>query len=545
MNKFNSIFKVFFFKISNFQSREFQILFVFIFTALNLVGQVSQTAVYELEQKNSDHALIIVSRQENGLALIRDTEKFEGSKKKWEVIFLDSTLKETWNAKLEIEQQMNLLGYDYRNGNIYLIFQEREANGREINLAEILYADRKIEEHKFKPEINLRFTHFSVLKNKAIFGGYLNTEPILLMYDLHLESAKVIPGVFQKKVELMDVRTNSNDTFNVLLFERSAGANRKIVVRTYDSEGIMLVDDIIAVEEGKSIIEAITSSLVHDELIILGSWTYGINKQAAGIFSVMVDPFNNQKVNYYNLTDLDHFLDYLKPTKAVRIKAREQRKISSGKESAFRKYLSVLKIEENQKGFFLLTEIYDSPINFYNPRTNTPFGYYPYNNYYSPYGYTPGLSSMPYQYSSPYRSNPYGSSYSSSGETNINLASLSFFDSKGKLKADHSLKLQDARSNTKEQVSDFVIRKDTCTLAFKNENEISIQTNELDGTILMEEKVKPIPKNQNETIRSEYAQNSGIRAWYGRYFYVYGYHTVKDNINKTSRDVFYINKIKV
>ncbi len=529
-------------RIWNLEFGTWNFVFITLFiTSFTLTAQSTQPARYEREHRSNDHDFIIISMAEKGLALVRDTEKFEKDKKSWEVIFLDTALHESWNTKLEIEQRMNLLGHDYRDGNIYLIFQESDANGREINLVEIQLADRTVAYHKFKPEVNIRFTHFSVLKSKAIFGGYINTEPTLLMYDFRAESAKVIPGIFQKKIVLMDVRTNSNDTFNVLLEERNSSANKNLVVRTYDAQGLMLIDDVIPIEEGKSIVEAMTSALVRDELVILGTWTYGLSKQVAGIFSVVVDPFTEQKVNYYGLTELNHFLDYLKPKKAARIKAKAERRKNEGKPSEFRSFISTARIEETKDGFGFLMEVYD-PSGYYNPRMGYPYSRYGnYPNYYSPYGYSP--STMPTYYNS----SPYGynsSSFSNNSRTVVR-SSLTLFDAQGNLVADHAMKLQSIHQSTKEQVSDFICSENKITLVCKNEKEIFVQTSEHDGTIQNEEKVKPALKKNTETVHSESEENSSIRAWYSHYFYVYGYHTVKDNTDKTSRDVFYVNKIKV
>ncbi len=509
------------------------------FTSLVLHAQLTQPARFEREHKSNEPDFSVISLGETGIALVHDTEKFEGNKKKWEVIFLDTALRESWNTLLEVEQHMTIFGHDYRDGNLYLIFEDTDTNDREINLTEIVFANRTVAHHRFKPEVNIRFTHFSVLRNKALFGGYINTEPTLLMYDMRTESARVIPGLFQKKVELMDMRANSNDTFNALLVDRSLASNKKLVVRTYDAEGVMLVDDIIQMEEGKSIMEAMTSSLVHDELVILGTWTYGLNKQAAGIFSVVVDPFKDQKINYYALTDLNHFLDYLKPKRAARIKAKAMRRKEKGKPAEFRAYLSGEKIEETKEGFGFLVEAYD-PSGYYNQGMGYPFSRYGnYPTYYSPYGYSP--MNMPMYYNSPYGYTPSSGTYRSRTVTH---SAVIFFDARGILAADHSMKFESINQSTQEQVSDFISITNGVAMACKNDEEIIIQVNEPDGSLRKEEKVKPELKNPTATIHSE-SNNSSIRAWYARSFYVYGYHTVKYTGGGTSRDVFYVNKIKL
>lgn len=510
---------------------------------VNLLAQttppiLTQPIVYERSHKDSDRSFLVISLGDKGLALIRDTEKFEGNKKSWEAIFLDSALQESWTTKFEVDQRMNILGHDYHDGNVYLIFEEPENVGRQVNLIELILSERTVRQHKFKPDVAIRYTHFSVLKNKAVFGGYMMKEPTILMYDLTTEATKVIPGTFVMKEELMDVRNNSNDTFNALLIERNSKSVKKLIVRTYDSNGVLLVDDVIAIDEDKTIIEAISSSLVRDELVVMGTWTYGSAKQAAGIFSVMVDPFNEQKVNYYDFAELNHFLDYLKPKKAAKIKAKADWRKSVGKQPEFRAHLYPVKIEESKEGFSLLGEVYDPPSN--SSFRNSPYGYYP---YYNPYAYSPyGFMSSPYRYSTPY-GYPYSTS-SNANDTRMIHSSLIFFDDHGKLVSDQSLKFPEIKLESKEQVSDFITLGTRTVMVCKQEKEIFAQMNESDGTVIQAEKIMPALKNQNETAKSD-SDDTAIRFWYGRYFYVYGYHRVKDNAEKDTRNVFYINKIKV
>ncbi|HEV8512206.1 MAG TPA: hypothetical protein VGQ59_02985, partial [Cyclobacteriaceae bacterium] len=477
------------------------VLVVVTLTSFNLAAQITQPIVYERSHKDSDHSFLVISMGDKGLALIRDSEKFEGNKKIWEAILLDSTLNESWSTKFEIDQRMNILGHDYRDGNVYLIFEEPENIARQINLTELILSERIVKQHKFKPDVNIQYTHFSILKNKAVFGGYMMKEPTLLMYDLTNESTKVIPGTFLMKEELMDVRNNSNDTFNALLIERDSKSIKKLIVRTYDSNGVLLVDDVIAIDEDKTIIEAISSALVRDELVVMGTWTYGGSKQAAGIFSVMVDPFNEQKVNYYDFAEFNHFLDYLKPKKAAKVKAKADWRKSVGKQPEFRAHLYPIKIEEGKEGFTLLGEVYDPPTN--SSFRSSQYGYYPYNynNYnpymYSPYGFTPYRYNSPYSYSYPYNSS------STANDTRMLHSSLIFFDDHGKLVSDLSLKFPEIKRATKEQVSDFLTLGTRTVMVCKQEKEIITQINESDGSVIQTEKIEPALKNQNETAKSE------------------------------------------
>ncbi|MBS1490990.1 MAG: hypothetical protein JSS93_10715 [Bacteroidetes bacterium] len=509
-----------------------------------LLAQAKPVARYERPYSSSDHEFIVQPMGARGLAMIRDEDKFEKGKKKWEVTFVDSTLHQFWQIELYVDIRKNIIGHDFYQGNVYLIYQETEIS-REIILIEINPATQSYKAHSFKPEADIRFVYFTIVKSKAIFGGYIQSEATLFMYDLNNEVARVIPGTFRPKVELLDIRTNVNGTFNVILKEKP----NKLVIHTFDETGVMLFEKIITIEDKKTILEAQTSTLERDEMVIMGTWTFGNNKLASGIFSVVVDVTQDLPVNYYWLTELEHFLDYQKPEKAAKLKAKNEWRKGRGKSSSFRVNLSVEHIKESKNGFFLLTEAYEAPASYYNSRWSSPYGYSPYN-YYSPYngGYYPyAFNSMPSRYYYPYGSpySPYGSSsnYNPSNQMRIFQTSLAYFDLKGELLHDRSLKFKEIKMTTKDQVSDFVEYEGVVTLACKNEQEINVEYARDDGSEPVAQKLTTV-MDENEISKSESQENSGIRAWYDGYFYVFGYQTVKNNIDRKSRDVFYINKIK-
>lgn len=505
-----------------------------------LLAQEKQVNRYERPFKMNDHEFILQSMGKDGLALFRDTEKFEKGKKKWEVTFVNTDLTEEWQTTVDVDSRKNIAGHEYYEGNIYLVFIETEFSN-EITLIKINAVARSFMIHTFKPETNIHFAHFTLVKSKAVFGGYIQNEAVLFMYDLNHEVAHIIPGTFQPKIELLDIRTNANGTFNVLLKERAV-ADKKMVVRTYDDEGVLLFKKEFAIEGNKTILEAMTNTLEHDELVIVGTWTYGNNKTTAGIFSAVVDPTKELPITYYWLTDLEHFLDYLKPKRAAKIKAKAEWRKRAGKNADYRVSLSSVRIQETESGFFFLTEAYDAPASYYNTRYYSPYGYYPYASPYSYGTYYPyAFNSMPSRYYYPYGSTyPYNSGIVN--QVRIFQTSLAFLDLTGKLQYDRSLKFKEIKMTTKEQASDFTVHQGIVTLACKNEKDIFLSSAKKDGTEPAEELLSTVSKS--ETCKSESQENSGIRAWYDGFFYVFGYHTVKNNIENTSRDVFYINKVK-
>jgi hypothetical protein len=195
---------------------------------------------------------------------------------------------------------------------------------------------------------------------------------------------------------------------------------------------------------------------------------------------------------------------------------------------------------EHKDGFVLMAEVYN-PISTMSPYYSNP---YYYNPYFSPYGYPygspfyyPGMSRM-------YRPYMYGSNNKNIDEIKTNQTVLLAFDAHGQIVWDQSMQLDEVKVPGIEQVSDFALLDDKVCFLYKKESELKVKTVMLsDGNASeVTEKIKlPAPE---DAIRSERELTGGLRHWVGDTFYVWGYHTIRNNSSEDRvRDVFYINKI--
>jgi hypothetical protein len=67
-------------------------VFILLFAATMVSGQVSQTQRFEREQKNSDDYYNIISLKGDGLALFRERDKYKANNQLWELTLLDTAL---------------------------------------------------------------------------------------------------------------------------------------------------------------------------------------------------------------------------------------------------------------------------------------------------------------------------------------------------------------------------------------------------------------------------------------------------------------------
>jgi hypothetical protein len=476
---------------------------------------------------------------------LREKNKYNGSKQTWEVILLDTALQERHTLNLEINQRYPLIGYEYVKGSLYLLFRTGDTNRNSFELW-LLDLKQGVEPKRFdiKPELDFKVTHFSKVGGNIVMGGYVSNEPAVILYSLTDYQIKVIPGFFQKDNELVDLRVNQNQTFNAVLLDRSLKSERKLVFRTFDETGKLLLEDILPIDEDRTLQTSITSTLEREDLLVAGTWGDRQAKQASGFFSLPVDPFNEQKINYIAFGELEHFTDYLNPKRAQRVKTDTKDDLAAGRTPSFVANVIPYRVEEHAHGYFLLAEVYHA-LSTVNPMYNSPYSnpYYYSNPYFNPYwtgGYYPGMRL--------YRPYMYGSNPRNVDEIRTYATVLVAFDSKGQRRWDQSFKLDESKRQSLEQVSDFCYQDDgSVYFLYKKESSINIKkVNVADGSANeATEKIKL--SDPMDELRGDRESGDGVRHWIGDSFYVWGNQTVRNNQHKDDkvRDVFYINKVVV
>src|SRR5690349_7047759 len=134
-------------------------------------AQVEQTERYEIVQKNSDEYFTVVSLEEEGLALIREKDKYHGSKELWEIILLDTNLTEKSKLELEVNQRYSMLGYEIAKNHLYLLFRTGETTKNSLELIEISTAEgRETSRYEIDPDLDFKVSHFSKVGPNIVLG---------------------------------------------------------------------------------------------------------------------------------------------------------------------------------------------------------------------------------------------------------------------------------------------------------------------------------------------------------------------------------------
>jgi hypothetical protein len=495
--------------------------------------------------KPSEDAFTVIPLKKEGIALVRESRKTKfGSKtENWEFSIVDTTMAVSWSTDIEMKSGATLVGYEYEPGTVYLLFREGESDLHNFQLVTIPIQEKRTETDKIKFEVEFKITHFTMSGNNAVFGGYVSNEPAVLLYDRSSDHPKVLPGLFISDVSLLDVRANQNQSFNVLLAERKGKEKKTMMIRTYDHEGNLLIDDVIDIDPRLTIASAITSSLERDEMIIVGTYADAPGKAAMGFFSFIVDPFSKQEVVYTDFAALPHFLQYLPPRRAEKVITKSTKSKTQGKLPDYNIHVSLYRIDEREDGFYVLGELY-----YRNSSSN--YGSYPYaSSYYTPF---PSYGYYPYgtPYSNRYYNTPGGYPYNNTtrqSDAHIVETTVLKFNTRGKIEKDASLKLDNMKVPHLEQIADFTVSRDSIVILYKKESEIIYEKEHGDADEVGEIKQVKVKLQGNEALKKEDKDEGTLRFWYGKSFYVWGYQTVRDEarVGDKTQYVFYINKISV
>jgi hypothetical protein len=515
-------------------------LFILFFISLDGKTQVFQTLRYEKQDKFRDEEYSVISMKEDGLGLIRGTKKYKSGSRTWEILLLDTALSEKTQLELDIESQFELIGYEHSPGNLHVLFMKNQYVG-ELFLVSIQLSSQIISTNKIKPELNFKLTHFGKVGSSFVFGGFVNTEPCVLMFFVSNEKIKMIPGFFQKETELIDLRINANQTFSTIIIDRGLKDQRKLLTRIFDQNGVQLLEDFTLIEEDITIQNGISSSLVREELIVFGTWSKKNSRPSSGFYALTVNPFANDTLIpiYFGL--LDHYLDYLRSRRIAKIKLKTQLAIAKNKIPDFTNYALPYKIIEHSQGFLVLAETF-SPQSSYQPTYGNyqttpaydPSNYYPYYGSYSPY------------YNRRFSPAAYGANIATSEELKkTQIVVLNINPSKG-VTWDYSLKVKDVKTENLGKISEVAITEDSVYMVYQKESELIIKSINLENGESIQAKQKIKTLNEYDEIRSERKPFGLIECWYNNTFYIWGYQSIRNKLEKDrTKEVFYINKIIV
>jgi hypothetical protein len=353
----------------------------------------------------------------------------------------------------------------------------------------------------------------------VIFGGYVHYRPSVVAFDLSNEHLRVLPGLYQKSSELIEVRANpGQQSFTVLYTEKLPGRQLTIASKTYDEQANPLLEYTLQPEEGTHLLYGRSTQFSDTAVHIAGTYANRTSSDfSQGIFVSSVFKDGRQEVNYYPFADLENFFVFMSEKRQNRIKERIERKKKQHKDIDFNYRLLVHDILPHNDQYILIAEAFYPKYNNAGPAN---FGY---GGFRSNRGTTQGYLEG-YKYTH---------------------AILLAFDGYGKLQWDNGFEINEVYQPTLEKLVHVLPTEDQTVLVYAYEDE-------LQSKIIRDEEVLA-GKESNELqmvdfvgeARNNLGTNIQLHDWYGNNLYAYGEQRITnpDGSESSSRRVFFINKV--
>lgn len=472
----------------------------------------------EFEIGPKDGQFQIIPADDNGMLVVNPTRSRNKDKYEWQFYLLDSTLNVVWKRNYDISINTNFLGYDHSGESFYMLFGKSQYKLEKMEVMELSAVSGDSTQYTIDTVFPMQLGFFESLGNTLIFGGYANFRPVVMLFDTEKRKPKVLPGFYNSKSDILDIQTNDESKhFTVMLRETTIKKKITISLRTFQTNGEILVTKKLDAEYEKSLIDGVSTFFKSGVQYVTGTYARRKSEYSRGLYIAKLNRGEQELIKYHNYADLNNFFSYMRAKRETRVKERITRRKVKGKKVKFNYRLLVHDIIQRGEEYVLIGEAY-------YPKYSSGG-----SNYYS--GAVEGNTDW-------INPNFLGFRYTH--------AVVVGFDKNGEVLWDNSFEINDILSYDLKKYVNVSVEKDKIVLIYSYEDVIRAKV--IQGNEILEGKsFNPIELTfQSDEIDETNAEMEGLEKWYDNYFYAYGIQRIKnmkDSNVKLNRKVFYINKI--
>jgi hypothetical protein len=339
----------------------FNIFFFCLFTN-PLLAQLNQLAEIDIPKDTKfDESISVLPLDKNGMLLtLRKEGFFNRNVAHWLFYRYDNTLKENWQARLDIESGFEEV-MSYQNENyLYWLFQEPETP--KIMIARLDLERGEIDEFKGKLLGNVDVEFFKVLENTAFLGGDYFGKPIVISFSFFHQKGTVLHGLYDEHLEIngLEVDEKRNE-LNVIVKERRKG-KCGLAIQTYSADGKTLRTIHVPDLEGNSVsfISGKMLPLNEKETLLVGNYSNNCNEFSKGLYLTRLEEGLEKGTSIIKFGDMKNFFAFMSPKRQEKMKEKIEQKKKEGKEPNFSYKLLVHNLLPTEKGSVLIAEIYYS-----------------------------------------------------------------------------------------------------------------------------------------------------------------------------------------
>ncbi|MEO0332060.1 MAG: hypothetical protein AAF223_10290, partial [Bacteroidota bacterium] len=296
-------------------------------------AQIVQPERVEIEIDNNSDNYVVVSAEERGLMLFRETDvRPKNGIRLWEFIHYDTDLKEKWKRTYELSSLLSLRGYDYDRGQLCVLFQKGQYQDKAMEMINMDVFSGDTSYHTVRRIVPVNLEFFEIIGQTVVLGGNINYRPVVMHYDMLLRKINVLRDIYRENGEIIDIIPNKRDnTFDVLIAEITPEKVKTVTVKSYDQYSNMLQSAPLKPQGRRNLLDAQVTEFDGQRQFLAGTYGPKRSRYSRGLFVATLNPSGDQQMRYYSYADLENFFGYMRERREERVKRRIKKKKQEGR----------------------------------------------------------------------------------------------------------------------------------------------------------------------------------------------------------------------
>ncbi|MEM6642486.1 MAG: hypothetical protein AAF616_05875 [Bacteroidota bacterium] len=485
---------------------------------------ITQPDRIEFPIRGNQSEFYIVPGGTDGLLVVEETqEPAKGGGYVWKLHMIDTAFNVVWSRADRIPANGSFLGYEYFDGNFYLLFNKDYYRSEDLLVYQLKAQSEELRSYELTTVFPIEISHFESVGETLLLAGYANFRPVVITYNINDRVPKVVPGFYDNKNDILDlVVDEKTKLFTVIMSERMRNKKYTVRVKTFNDRGDIIQDNILDPGEKRSLLDGASTTFSGGLQYLAGTHSRKSLQYSQGFYLSKFINGQQQFNKYYPFAELSNFWDHLNPRREERILRKIEKKKEKGKIKKFNYRLLVHEILERDDQYIMIGE-----------------AYYPRYNYSNTGGNLGGYAVPSFQGSQ--FSNPYFLGYK------FTHAVVVGFDRNCNILWDHTFKIEDIQSFTLDKNVAISGADDRVVLMYLEENEIRSKV--IEGEEVVEGRTfNPVKLSfESDELKNRDPSLEKIEEWYGETLFAYGEQSIVNTRalgGESQRKVFYINKIQ-
>ncbi|MBR9859291.1 hypothetical protein GYB22_00770 [bacterium] len=314
-----------------------KILFIVLLAAFVLQGsaQITLEERIEFEIRDGYGDENIVPFGNLGVLVMTKRDKAENQQDLWRFQLYDTTLKLIEEENFELHVSFYLDEYFHSDDKFYCLFRKKSGS---YSILEIDIPSMKMRSIEGEFDRSDWITDIAVVGNSVYMMAEGRREKMIYKLDLESEALKKIV------IELDDFKLKQYNIQNFQVLEEAdelfvfvLGAKRKeteMHVMRFNSDGERTLNTRIDRNIDNNLLDVTITKVEDDKYAFTGTYGVGTSKASQGIYFGILKNGVRSDISFYNFLDLENFLNYLPDRRVEKLKKKQDRKASRGKELA-------------------------------------------------------------------------------------------------------------------------------------------------------------------------------------------------------------------